>query len=385
MNNSSSSRGILRTLIPVALVGIAGLFQGCALAPGMRYGGVAPSDGSVDTSGTINGVKIELRSLNTGNLLEARAKLSEPLPAPLVDYKPGPYRLGKHDVVMVAVWEHPELSLPLGQYRTDIASGMTVDDSGAFFYPYAGLVRAEGLTTGELRTKLVDGVSKALNFPQLDVRIMAFRSKKVFVMGGVQRPGSIPITDVPLSLMDAVLQAGGIANVAGGTTGDPTRVELVRDGQVHAIDLQRTYADNRNASQILLKDGDLVRVPTSEESSVYVLGEVGRPAAVPMVAGRVNLIHALAEVGGISPISAQSKGIYVIRPGDDRIKVWHLNARDPLALSFADRFPLQPRDIVFVDATNLAMWNRFVNLVLPTAQLYMNVAEASLATKNLTR
>ena len=41
---------------------------------------------------------------------------------------------------------------------------------------------------------------------------------------------------------------------------------------------------------------------------------------------------------------------------------------NPLALIFGDGFKLQPRDIVFVDATGLARWNRLISQILPTVQ-----------------
>ena len=37
-----------------------------------------------------------------------------------------------------------------------------------------------------------------------------------------------------------------------------------------------------------------------------------------------------------------------------------------MALAMAERFNLNPRDIVYVDASGLATWNRIVNLILPT-------------------
>jgi polysaccharide export outer membrane protein len=53
----------------------------------------------------------------------------------------------------------------------------------------------------------------------------------------------------------------------------------------------------------------------------------------------------------------------------DTIQVFHLDSRNPLALVFGDQFQLKPNDIVFVDATGLARWNRVVSQILPTAQL----------------
>ena len=68
--------------------------------------------------------------------------------------------------------------------------------------------------------------------------------------------------------------------------------------------------------------------------------------------------------------SAKAENIYVFRASAaDAIDVYHLNARNPMALVFGDQFALKPGDIVYVDATNLSRWNRVVQLVYPTAQL----------------
>jgi polysaccharide export outer membrane protein len=95
-------------------------------------------------------------------------------------------------------------------------------------------------------------------------------------------------------------------------------------------------------------------------------------------------VQALADVGGLSPLSAQAKGIYVIRAQDSTaIDVFHLDARNPVALAMADRFPLRPRDVVFVDATNLARWNRVVGLLEPTLDMYYTGLEAATLQKAL--
>jgi len=111
---------------------------------------------------------------------------------------------------------------------------------------------------------------------------------------------------------------------------------------------------------------------------------VTNPSALQMENGRLSLVQALADVGGLSPLSAQAKGIYVIRAQDSTaIDVFHLDARNPVALAMADRFPLRPRDVVFVDATNLARWNRVVGLLEPTLDMYYTGLEAATLQKAL--
>ena len=62
--------------------------------------------------------------------------------------------------------------------------------------------------------------------------------------------------------------------------------------------------------------------------------------------------------------------VYVIRnTNQERIDVFHLDAKNAMALAMADRFDLNAHDIVYVDASDLATWNRIVNLILPTSLL----------------
>lgn len=356
---------------------------GCAWAPGQHLGMTAPAGGDLDTTTQVQGMKVRLRSLTPGVAAELSqaSRAVATVPEEFAKLKPHAYRLGLYDVVAVAVWEHPELSMPLGQYRSDLATGQMVDESGNIFYPYVGMLPAKGATANELREKLLGSLSKVLNNPQLDVKITGFRSQKVFVHGGVTKPGAVAVTDIPLSLLDAINQAGGVSAV-----GEGSQVELQRDGKSLTVDLYAQYANGTDPSRLLLQDGDVVRVPTRDEAKIYVLGEVTKAQALPLVNGRMSLAQAIAEVGGLSPLSAAGKNLYVARMRDSAtVDLYHLDARNPLALALGDRFPLKPRDIVWVDATGLARWNRVVGQLLPTTSLYYNMMLGTSATRSLVK
>ena len=95
--------------------------------------------------------------------------------------------------------------------------------------------------------------------------------------------------------------------------------------------------------------------------------------------GRLSLTQALGEVGGVFETTADADAIYVVRPGKGRlgIDVFHLSARNPVALVLADQFQLMPRDVIYVDNTGLVGWNRFITLILPTATLVSESASAA--------
>jgi polysaccharide biosynthesis/export protein len=356
-------------------------FSGCFWAPGMVFDQSSNEDGSVDTLAAFQGARVHLQSITPKTLAAiANNKVQTALvPQKLLEYKPSAYKLGSFDIVQVTVWEHPELTMPLGSYRSDDAVGQLIGGDGAMFYPYAGQIPVAGKTVAELRLTILESLSKVLNNPQIDVRLIKSQSQKAYVQGSVQKAGVVPISDVPISLLDAINQCGGVNEL-----GDMSRVELTRDGETTPINLLATYPPQAGPSDIILKDNDVIRVAGQDEAKIYVMGEVTKQQALPLIKGKMTLSQALAEVGGLQVNTAKSQGIYVIRMDvtPDTINVYHLNSQNPLALVFGDQFQLKPNDIIFVDATGLARWNRVVSQILPTAQLLYYSTLSVTSTRN---
>jgi polysaccharide export outer membrane protein len=118
------------------------------------------------------------------------------------------YRVGPQDVLSVIVWEHPELTIPAGGRRSAAVDGHRVSADGTIFYPYVGTVFVAGKTVDEIREVLTEKLSKYIKDPQLGVSIVVFDSKKVFVLGEVNKSLSIPITNSLLSLAHVLTVAG---------------------------------------------------------------------------------------------------------------------------------------------------------------------------------
>jgi len=364
-----------RLIFYVCLFFSASLLSGCFVAPGMFFGERATEDGSVDTLASFQGAQVHLQSISPKTLQKINASNNSAISiAPeLLEYRPETYKLGKFDIVQVTVWEHPELTLPLGSFRSDNATGQMIDENGEMFYPYTGQIPVAGKTISELRNTIVESLSLVLNKPQIDVRLISSQSQKAYVQGAVVKAGTIPLSDIPVTILEALNRSGGIS-----PQGNPKYVELVRDGKLYMVDLTASYPAGAGPADVLLKNGDVIRVANNDEFKVFVLGEVDKQQALPMKNDKMSLSEALSEAGGLQVMSAQSKGIYVIRASGamDTINVFHLNSKNPLALIFGDGFKLKPRDIVFVDANGLARWNRVISQILPTVQAIYSTTEA---------
>ena len=120
------------------------------------------------------------------------------------------YVVGPQDVLNITVWDHPELTIPAGSDRSAADSGILVDSSGQIFYPFAGQLSVAGKTVNQIRVMLMRHVAKYIQKPQISVRVAGFASQKVQVMGAVKTPMSEPITNQPLSLVQAINNAGGM-------------------------------------------------------------------------------------------------------------------------------------------------------------------------------
>jgi polysaccharide biosynthesis/export protein len=276
---------------------------------------------------------------------------------------PYTYLLGPQDVLRITVWNHPELTNPSG--TANELSGRIINADGTFFFPYVGNVPAAGKSVQEVRAMLERGLSNILKSPQIDVSVLTYRSQRVFVNGEVRTPGAVSITDVPVSIADAIAQSGGLTPQA-----DLSNVTVTRADRTFVVDLYSLYYDGAIGRNTRLQSGDIVNVPEQRYNKVFVLGETLRPGSIVMPRGRMSLSEALSDTGGVNPLSANAGQIYVIRDGpNNRIQIFHLNAETADALIVADRFDLRARDVVYVDATKVVRFARVINNLIPTLDL----------------
>lgn len=345
---------------------------GCALSPGMTMHDTP----SVETDVYQNESGVKIIPITTSLILKQvsddkkRSFNSKVVEKKYRDQKGYKYKIGPRDILDITVWEHPELTIPSGAFRSAEAAGHLVAEDGTIFYPYAGSVRVAGKTVLQVRRILTKKISKAVVRPQLDVRVAAFRSQKAFVVGEVTTPGPQPISDVPLTVVEAVNKAGGVTREA-----DLINVTLNRGGKAVKIDLLSMYEEGDITQNVILRDGDILNVPDRMQQKIFVMGEVVRPSSILMEKGRMTLSEAISDAGGVDRVTSNPDRIFVIR-GDRKVfEIYHLNSKSPEALILGDEFLLKPRDIVYVDTAGVTRWNRVIEQLVPTSTLLRNLSD----------
>ncbi len=349
-----------------AIAAIVGL-SGCAFAPGQYISPRQFARSSLAEEGHIQMVAI------TPDFLAGQERTRSTMPIELMAYQPEPYRIGRGDTLYITIWDHPELTSPAGNQQQPAANGRLVRPDGTLFYPYVGMIRAEGLTIEELRAQITRRISAYVQSPQVDVSIIDYGSQRVTLQGAFVKTERQSITATPLTLAQAI----------GAATVDPIRADLsgfvlTRDGRQYPLDLDDLNRGGSVAQDIYLKAGDHLYMPYNDRKEVYVVGEVVRPQAMTFKTTDMSLTQALGRAGGLNPLTAKGESVYVIR-GVENMKehpamIYHLNAKSPAAYALASQFSVRSGDVVFVGPAGVTRWNRFVNQLLPLSNIVNNAA-----------
>lgn len=178
-------------------------------------------------------------------------------PSPTADTLPKPTEaqaasstvLGKGDVVELHVFQEPDFS---GAYK--------VTSIGTIEVPFCKGLPVLGLTPEEVAAKLTVCLApRVLKNPQISVTIREYNSKKIFVVGEVQKAGTFPYED-NMTIIQAITLAGGFTKTASKNSVNLTRFA---EGQEVKVKVQVDDIAQGKAPNVTLQPGDIIYVPES--------------------------------------------------------------------------------------------------------------------------
>ncbi len=316
----------------------------------------------------VDDIRFDLVPITTTLLREQKSvRTTTPVPQELLDYQPEPYRIGPGDVLFVTVWDQPELTSPAGTDGASEVRGRQVRPDGTMFYPYVGELQVGGLTIEELRSLLTQRLVRFIDDPQVDVSVIRFAARKITLSGAFANTAEQVLTTTPSTLLQIVGRAGVQKSDA-----NLSELILRRDGKEYVIDLDELDQTGFKAGSVYLRDGDHLHLAYSTAKRVFVTGEIPIPAVVPFGNNRLTLTEVLTRLGGLSQITSSAEAVYVIRGvqtlDEEPAKIFQLDARSPTSYVLADHFHMQARDVVFVGASGITRWNRFISQLIPTTR-----------------
>jgi polysaccharide export outer membrane protein len=208
------------------------------------------------------------------------------------------YVLGPDDEILVRAVDMPEFS----------DKPQRVDPGGDIRLPSVGRIHAAGLTQEELETVIRDRLKTYLREPDVTVTVVQALSQTVSVLGAVAQPGVRPL-DRNRTLIELLSAAGGPSLDAGpvvritrkldqGPIPLPEAANHPETGySIAEVPLKALMNATTPEKNILIRPDDIVSIPRAEV--VYVVGEVGKAGAVPLLAGKsMSVVEALSASGG---------------------------------------------------------------------------------------
>jgi polysaccharide export outer membrane protein len=161
---------------------------------------------------------------------------------------PDLYTIGIEDELQISVWHEAELSMPV-QVRPD----------GMITLPLVNDIPVVGLTTKQLQALLTEKLKPFVNEPQVTVIVRSIRSRKVYLVGQVAKPGPYPLNGRK-TILQLLTEAGGLGQFAKG--GSIYVVRTVNGQQTHLkFNYKKALQGKADSGDVELEPGDMIIVP----------------------------------------------------------------------------------------------------------------------------
>lgn len=259
------------------------------------------------------------------------------------------------DVLKVALFQPNRSELSRAVQAIGDTIGYSVSQ-GRISLPDLEPIEVLGLTLDEARDRIQAAYDRQIDGVEVFLAFSKRKESKVELAGKVSK-AKIPVTG-KLRLFEVLAEAQM-----------PTDANLfmsyfIRDGKLVPVDMHKLMKEGDMTQNIVMRGGDKIYIAESAASTLMVMGEVRQERVINVPSGYMPLREALALAGGI-PYSGDKGVIQVIRGNILKPKIYSLNWKHVMRLPTSSML-LMPGDIVYVAATPITEWNRFITQIFPT-------------------
>ncbi len=295
--------------------------------------------------------------------------------------KPPDPKIGIGDAISVTIWEAAGGGLFGGGITTGVSPGsrsVTIPDQvvardGAISVPFADRIPVAGHSPLEVQRTIEQRLAEKAIEPQVLVNITKSITNTATVSGEVVAGARVPLSVNGDRLLDVIALAGGAKSPV-----YETFVRLSRNGVTATIPMEQLVSDP--AENIYAWPGDvltLVHIP----QTFSVFGATGTNMQVTFGAEKITLAEALAKAGGLLDLRADPAGVFLFRfeppavvgalkasalatgPDGSSPVVYRLDLSDANSYFFAQRFPVEDKDVIYVANARLNELQKFFTLL----------------------
>ena len=247
------------------------------------------------------------------------------------------YKIGPKDLLEITILGVQEINKLV----------VRVSEEGRITLPLLGEVLVGNLTKFEVEKKLTGLAGERIVLkPQVTVHILEYLSRRVSVVGAVEKPGPFELLG-RRTVLAAISEAGGLTRDAG------EEIIIIRqlpDGASTSIriPIDGLFVQGDPKLNIVLEPGDVVNVPVDKAVLIYVFGQVKSPGALQVKKSSLpTLTQAIAQAGGFTD-RANRKRVQIRRKdASGKMLEINVNVRNVLKGKVKD-IPLQVNDTVYV-------------------------------------
>lgn len=162
----------------------------------------------------------------------------------LLAYDSSEYKIRQGDVLDVSVWGDDTL-----------VKIIRVLPDGNISFPLAGQVPVAGFSSSEIAARITEKLKTYLPDPEVTVIVQSTDGNKVYILGKVNTPGTIPLLG-PMTVLQALSISGGFDRFA-----DLDEIKILRGRKILEIHYSDLIRGKNLKSNYTLQADDTILVP----------------------------------------------------------------------------------------------------------------------------